>query len=110
MLQLWVLPEQPGQPADYKVYQPAIDELTRIYGDAEHGESDFPAKTKIDVALLSDGQSVNVDEPFLAYLSRGKGIANGEPVEDGDLIRGDALKFEATDDVQLVVVHSRRKL
>jgi redox-sensitive bicupin YhaK (pirin superfamily) len=32
MIQLWVLPEQAGQPADYKVYQPVTGELTRIYG------------------------------------------------------------------------------
>ena len=32
MIQLWVLPEQPSQPADYKVYQPVSGELTRIYG------------------------------------------------------------------------------
>jgi len=105
MIQLWVLPEQAGQPADYKVYQPVTGELTRIYGDEKNSDPDFPAKTKIDVAILNNGQRVKVDEPFLAYITRGKGLANGELIEDGDLVRGDSLNFAATDDVQLIVAH-----
>ncbi len=106
MIQLWVLPEQPGQASDYKVYQPVTGELTRIYGGEADKKADFPAKTKIDIALLEEGQGVEVKEPFLAYLTRGSGLANGEHIEDGDLVRGDSLKFVATDDVQLIVVHT----
>ena len=32
MIQLWVLPEESGEPASYKVYQPEHGESTRIYG------------------------------------------------------------------------------
>ena len=106
MIQLWVLPETAGQAADYKVYQPVTGELTRIYGGEESKHADFPAKTKIDIAILNNGQSIKIDEPFLAYITRGKGIANGESIEDGNLIRGDTLSFDATDDVQLIVAHS----
>jgi len=106
MLQLWVLPEVPGQAADYKVYKPVAGELTRIYGGEINSGADFPAKTKIDVAVLSEKQKINVNESFLAYLSRGKGMANNEPVEEGDLIRGDSIKFEALGDVQLIIVHA----
>ncbi|RKZ82461.1 MAG: pilus assembly protein [Gammaproteobacteria bacterium] len=105
MIQLWVLPEQSGQPSDYKVYQLATGELTRIYGGELDQETDFPSKTTIDVALFTNGQSLEINKPFLAYLTRGKGLANGEVIKDGDLIRGDSLKFESTDDVQLIVVH-----
>ena len=106
MLQLWVLPEVAGQAADYKVYEPVTGELTRIYGGENNGNTDFPAKTKIEVALLSNGQKIEVNESFLAYVSRGKGLANDEQVEVGDLIRGDAIKFEAMGDVQLIVIHA----
>ena len=109
MIQLWVLPEQPGQPADYKVYQPTTGEFTRIYGGDESDQSDFPARTRIDVAVLKKGQNVKVDGPFLAYITRGSGVANGEAIKDGNLIRGEALSFEASDDVQLIVVHSHHK-
>ena len=106
MIQLWVLPEQPGQPADYKVYQPITGELTQIYGGDESSQSDFPARTKIDVAVLQNGQNVKIDEPFLAYITRGNGVANDKSIKDGDLIRGDALTFEANGDVQLIVIHN----
>ena len=106
MIQLWVLPEVAGQVADYKVYKPATGELTRIYGGENNSSTDFPAKTKVDVAVLDNGQQIEVDEPFLAYITRGKGIANKEPVEDGDLIRGSSIKFKAEDNVQLIVVHA----
>lgn len=105
MIQLWVLPEVSGLAADYKVYTPTLGELTRVYGGEEDSHADFPAKTKIDVVLLKNGQQVAVDVPFLAYITRGTGIANNEEIEEGDLIRGDALKFEALDDVQLIVIH-----
>ena len=106
MIQLWVLPEVPGQAADYKVYQPAANELTRIYGGKNNSGADFPANTKIDVAILSDGQQIAVNEPFLAYITRGKGIANDEPVEDGDLMRGESITFKAIDNVQLIIIHT----
>ena len=106
MIQLWVLPEVAGQAADYKVYQPVTGKLTRIYGGEEHSPADFPAKTKIEVAILGNEQQVEVDKPFFAYITRGKGIANNEPIVDGDLIRGDSIQFKATDDVQLIVIHA----
>ncbi|VAW54674.1 Pirin [hydrothermal vent metagenome] len=105
MIQIWVLPEQAGQPAGYKVYQPTSGKLTRIYGGEASSDADFPAATKMDVAILNQGQSVDVDEPFIAYITRGKGLANGKPVEDGEVFRGDVLNFEASGDVQLIVIH-----
>jgi redox-sensitive bicupin YhaK (pirin superfamily) len=106
MIQLWALPEVAGQAADYKVYKPVAGELTRIYGGENNGNTDFPAKTIIDVALLDNGQQIEVNEPFLAYVTRGKGMVNSEPVEEGDLIRGNAIKFKAMEDVQLIVIHA----
>jgi hypothetical protein len=77
----------------------------RIYGGENNDDTDFPSKTKIDVALLGNGQQIEVNESFLAYITRGKGLVNNEPVEEGDLIRGETIKFEAMDDVQLIVIH-----
>ena len=101
-----MLPEVAGQPAGYKVYKPVTGELTRIYGGENNSDSDFPAKTKIDIGLPGNGQQIEVDGPFLSYITRGQGIANNEPVQDGDLIRGSSLKFKASEDVQLIVIHA----
>lgn len=106
MIQVWVLPEQAGQPAGYKVYQPSAGEVTQIYGGEEGAGSAFPAKTNITVAVLNDGQNVNIDQSFIAYVTRGEGVANGQPVEEGNLLRGDALVFEAKSEVQLIVIHT----
>ena len=106
MIQLWALPEVAGQAAGYKLYKPATGELTRVYGGEYNSATDFPAKTKIDVALLSNGQQIEVDEPFLAYITRGKGLANNEPVEDGDLLRGRSITFQARGNVQLILIHA----
>lgn len=75
-------------------------------GGEGNDNADFPANTKIDVALLSKGDNIVIDEPYLAYITRGKGLANGETIEHGDLIRGSSLSFEADGDVQLIVVHT----
>lgn len=88
------------------MYKPVTGELTRIYGGENDGDTDFPAKTKMDVAVLNNDQQIEVDEPFLLYITRGKGTANNESVEDGDLIRGNSIKFTASEDVQLIVIHA----
>jgi len=104
MIQIWVLPEQSGQAASYKAYKTDRGKLTRIYGGDNN--ADYPAKTLIDVGLLEAGQTVDVPSSFLAYLTRGTGIANNETVREGDLLRGDKLTFEASEDVQLIVIHT----
>lgn len=110
MIQLWVLPETPGQPADYKVYQPEAGKLARIYGGDSNQQADFPSKTVIDIALLEADQQIAVNGPFMAYLSRGEGMANNKHLQDGDLIRGESLNFIAHNDVQLIVIHTGQSL
>ncbi len=111
MLQLWVLPETPGQPAGYKVYQPQWGKgLQRIYGGSSAQEETFSSHTRIDVGLLKAGETVTVSTPFLAYLSQGAGLANGQNVTDGQLLRGPSLNFEATEDTQLSVVTVENKI
>ena len=65
----------------------------------------MPARKKIDVAVLSNGQKIEVHEPFLAYITRGRGTVNNEIVENGDLVRAESLIFKAIKDVKLIVVH-----
>lgn len=106
LIQLWALPEGAGQPAGYKVYKPTAGGLTRIYGGEKNSGSDFTSKTKIDVGLLSSGQQIKVDDAFVLYITRGKGLANNEQVQNGDLIRGNSLTFKASEDVQLIVIQA----
>jgi len=104
LIQLWVLPEISGQAAEYKVYKPKPGKLTRIYG-GDNDSADFPASTKIDTGILTTGDKVEINKPFLAYITRGYGLANNQTVKDGDLIKSDSLKFTAQTDVQLIIVY-----
>lgn len=108
MIQLWVMPDQPGQPAGYKLYSPKEGELTRVYGGEANQEETFDSNTLIDVGVISAGNSITLSTPFMAYITRGSGTLNGQLVKDGDLIRDDRLDFCAKDDTQLIVIHTKR--
>lgn len=103
MLQLWLFPETPGQPAGYKVYHPKRGETTRVYGGSHGQDETFASETLIEVALLDPSQTAMAAGPFMAYVAVGSGTANGARVGEGDLLRGENLTFEADDKVQLVI-------
>jgi len=105
MLQLWVLPETEGEPASYKLYHPEMGQVTRVYGGENGRTNTFSSKTIMDVAMLKPGQEVIRDGDFLAYLVQGKGTANDTEITEGDLIKGNGLKFKATDESQFILVH-----
>ncbi|WP_143300717.1 pirin family protein, partial [Candidatus Entotheonella palauensis] len=104
MIQLWVLPETAGQPAGYKVYEPQSGGPTRVYGGDDSHTETFASQTVIDVVMLDPGQRLMIDRPCLAYVTRGRGVANSATVSDGDLIRDDQLTFEADAEAQLIVM------
>ncbi len=106
MIQIWVLPERAGEPAGYKIYHPKEAKLTRVYGGSTDQDVTFDSHTLIDVGLLSVGEKIAVDGPFLAYITRGSGHINGETVGDGDLVRGENFEFSAVEPTQLIVVHT----
>lgn len=106
MIQLWALPEKSGEPAGYKLYRPQWGDMVRVYGGPTGQNDTFDSHTVIEVGLLNPGQSVQFKTDFLAYITQGKGKANGMDVADGDLLRGGNLEFEAIDKTQLIVVHS----
>lgn len=105
MIQLWVLPEQPGEPAGYMIYQPKPAGMTRVYGGTTGQEETFDSHTLIDIGLLEAGQTATVSGSYLAYLTRGAGLVNGTPVKNGDLVRGEDLAFSATGNTRLIIVH-----
>ncbi len=105
MIQIWVRPEQAGQSADYEVVHPVVGGVTSIYGG--NASSRFPAATRIQIVLLETAQELVLDEPFLAYLTRGSGInsdSGEQRLFDGDLFSGDSLNFSALEPVQLIIM------
>jgi len=104
MIQIWVLPEQSGQAADYKTYSPVAAGLTRVYGGNHKQKSSFASQTLIDIAMLNNGQSLALTGDFMAYITHGRGYMNGCLLADGDLVRGSALQFDAKDDTHIIII------
>ena len=107
MIQMWVLPEKAGQKAGYKLYKPEDCAVTRVYGGVTEQRETFSAKTTIDIVRLNSGEEFNSGEPFMAYITSGSGtIDGGAEVSDGDLMRGESLRFRAGIDASFIVIRS----
>ena len=104
MIQIWVLPETSGEAAGYKVYTPDVENLTRIYGGPTDQGVTFASKTEIDVLLLNARQNFDHKGDTIAYLIKGKAIANDTTVKDGDVIKTQRLKLDAETDLMMVMV------
>jgi len=105
MIQLWVLPDESGQAAGYKVYQPEIGKLNKIYGGKKDQNETFYSQTAIAVAPLEAGQTVEQSGEVLAYLSKGSGIINGETIQARTLVRAENINFSAAEESQLIVIY-----
>jgi hypothetical protein len=79
MIQLWVLPES---------------------------QSDtFPSRTVVDVVLINPGDTLSIPGDFIAYITKGNGVANDTTVTGGHILRGHDLHFRAETDALLIVIH-----
>lgn len=71
MLQLWVLPDEAGQPAGYKHYTPKKQGKTRIYGGDKSQTTTFDSNTTIDVVRISNEESLTLTQQSLIYVASG---------------------------------------
>jgi len=105
MIQLWVLPENHGEPAGYKLYDIKQNKLTQIYGGTKDQSTTFDSHTVLEVGKFSKEVSIEKEGDFLVYITEGSAILNDTNVKDGDLIRGTDLNFKATSDhAQLIII------
>ncbi len=104
MIQLWVTPEKAGEKAGYKLYSLEQGNIIRVYGGTNNQSETFASQTIIDVGLIDANQKISFDGEFIAYVTRGNGILQGESVTNGDLIHGYDLTFEANTDSQIIIV------
>ena len=106
MIQLWILPDNPGEKAGYQVFEPRVGELQKIYGGNKQQIDTFYSKTSVSVANLKAGQSISHDDACMVYLSKGAGTLNGQKVEFRTLFKfDDGIEFAADKDSQLIVVY-----
>jgi hypothetical protein len=103
MIQIWITPEKSGEPAGYKLY--ALQQgITRVYGGDENQDKTFASKTTLDVGLVDAKQTISLDGEFIAYVTLGDGILNGQKVTNGDLVHGHDVTFQAQTDSQIIIV------
>ena len=104
MIQLWVLPEEKGQAADYRLYKTQPGQVTRVYGGKDDQNDTLASHTTIEIVSLEPSQVFILKSPFLAYLTVGTGTDNTLELKEGDLIKGDQIYFKATSDVTMIVM------
>ena len=104
MIQMWITPENIAGSADYKFYSLYPGNITRVYGGDANQDETFSGNTVVDIGLIDVNQSISFDGEFLAYVTVGSGVLNGETVSDGDLIRGNGIRFQARENSQIIIV------
>jgi redox-sensitive bicupin YhaK (pirin superfamily) len=105
MIQLWVLPETPGEPAAYQVLQAEANGRTRVYGGPADEGSTFAARTVLDVAHLKKGESINQPGRSLVYVTVGAGSSADETLREGDLVDTRDFNFKALADSKLILAY-----
>ena len=103
IIQMWITPERKGESADYKSYT-LQQGITRVYGGESNQDETFSSSTIVDVGLIDVNKTISFDGEFLAYVTVGNGLLNGEKVSNGDLICGNNLQFQAESDSQIIIV------
>jgi len=107
MIQIWVLPENHGEKAGYKLYDIEQNKLTQIYGGSKDQSKTFDSHTVLEVGRFSKDESITQSGDFLVYITEGSAILNDTLVKDGDLIRGTDLHFKATsDNAQIIIIRT----
>ena len=106
MIQIWVLPDEKGEPAGYRVYSPKSGRRVQIYGGPKEKNERFYSQTFIDIANIDPTQTINHKGDVMAFLSKGSGIANDEYVDARTLIRSDGLNFIAETTAQLILIYT----
>lgn len=110
MIQLWVLPENHGEAAGYKLYDVEQDKLTQIYGGSKNQSATFDSHTVLEVGNFSKDKDIKKDGDFLVYMTGGTALLNEVNVKDGDLIRGTDLHFKATsDNAQIIIIRNLKE-
>ncbi len=107
MIQLWVLPETPDEPASYHVFKTRANERSRIYGGPADQDEAIAARTIIEVAHLDAGKNLKQPGRCIVYVTTGQGTSAGESLSEGDLVETTNFKFNASGDSKLIIIYEQ---
>ncbi len=105
MIQLWVLPETPGEPAGYQMFESKSGERERIYGGSTEQDETFASRTIIEIAEVGAGGKLAQAGRSLVYMTTGVGENDNETIREGDLVESTNFNFTASKDSKLIIVY-----
>jgi redox-sensitive bicupin YhaK (pirin superfamily) len=105
MIQLWMIPETPGQPADYKVFKAPASGRKRVYGGLPDQDETLVARTIMEIAHLDAGKTVKQPGRCLVYVTVGEGTCDKVALTEGDLVDTSDFNFTASADTKLILVY-----
>lgn len=110
LIQIWVLPDEAGEPAGYKAYSPKRGELVHIYGGAKNQTKTMYSQTSISIVNAIKNQQFSHQGEVMAYISKGSIIANGQGISPRTLLRDNkGLEIEVlSDDTQIIFFYATK--
>jgi len=105
MIQLWVLPETPDEPAAYKLYKARANGRMRVYGGQPPQKETIAANTAVDIVHLDAGERVEQAGNSLAYVTAGEGNSGDEVLTEGCLVESRNFDFVASTDSKLILAY-----
>lgn len=106
MIQLWVLPDELGEPAGYQTFEPKQGERLHFYG-GKKGETElFYSKTQMELANLDKGQATSQQGESMMFIVSGEGEINGESIGARTLVKGEDLTYTPTTVSTVIVIYA----
>lgn len=106
MIQLWVLPDDLGEQAGYKVYQPDVGQLEKVYGGDKSQDKTFNSKISIAVSNTEVEQNIKFSGEVLVYLSNGSAKINDEKIATRSLVHcQQGVNFTALTQGQAIFIY-----
>ncbi|WP_371185777.1 pirin family protein [Thalassotalea maritima] len=105
IIQLWFLPPSKGLSPAYQNIVLQEGELTTVLGDVDKGT--FDNNMLCQIGYLTDDQRVEVNQPFIALITRGEADVNGQIIDQGTLVEGDSAIITGKHKLGIVLITTK---
>lgn len=105
MIQIWILPETPDEPASYRIYKAQPGERTRVYGGSPDQDETFSARTTVDIVSVDAGETIKQRGRSLAYVISGAGTSADKTIREGYLVDTRDFEYKALGESELVIIY-----
>ncbi|MCG9580741.1 pirin family protein [Vibrio tubiashii] len=105
IIQIWFTPPKTGLTPDYQNFTVSEGQMTTVLGDKDGGT--FDSTMSCQIGYVHDDTVIEIAEPFVVFVVRGTGVANGRNIHEGQLIEGEQLHLKAQSQLGLVLITIR---